>query len=162
MLQLVSDRSREPLPSEQDFDPYGGNLDAQSAWRNFGSLSLDEAYAKFCQRPEAFQEDFMFMGSRAFHYYFPVIEEYLRGAEARDDWRDCEVAILGSGVALQFVWKGAYLSPALRDRIGGLCAFVMKNLSRFESSPEEQERIRQSWSEVEEKLKGKGAEPDVK
>ncbi|MBL8820867.1 MAG: hypothetical protein JNL96_20010 [Planctomycetaceae bacterium] len=67
-----------PLPTEADFDPYGGDLDAQCAWRNFGGLTLDEATNKFRERPEIYQEDFMFMGGKAFAFYFPVVEAYLR------------------------------------------------------------------------------------
>ncbi len=159
MLRLVSDRSPEPLPAEHDFDPYGGDLDALSAWRNFGTLSLDEAYAKFCQLPDVYQEDFMFMGSRAFHYYFPVIEEYLRNARAIDEWNESHAKILGSCVAAQFDWKGAFLSTVLCDRIGILCAFVIENRQRLAWSIEDQEEIRMSWATVGEKLKRKAADP---
>ncbi len=38
------------LPSERDFDPYGGDLDAQCAWRNFGGLTLEEATRRFRER----------------------------------------------------------------------------------------------------------------
>lgn len=69
-------RPPTPLPSQSDFDPVGCDLDAQSAWQTFGGLGLAEAYAKFLQVPESYQEDFMFMGSRAFAYYFPVVDRY--------------------------------------------------------------------------------------
>jgi hypothetical protein len=49
-------------------------------WRIF----LDEAYARFCERPEYYHEDFMFMGGIAFAYYFPVIEKYVRNAPDTD------------------------------------------------------------------------------
>lgn len=156
MPVLVSDRLPAPLPSEHDFDPYAGDLDAQHAWRNFGGLSLDDAYVKFCQFPEVYQEDFMFMGSRAFHYYFPVIDAYLRSVEPCDEWDDCQADILGSCVARQFEWKGAYVSPALRDRISDLCAFVLGHLSRLAWSPVNQERIRVSWTTVAGKLRSGG------
>ncbi len=78
------------LPTEQHFDPYGGDLDAQCAWRNFGGLTIEEAKVKFCEHPEIHQEDFMFMGGKAFAYYYPVIDSYLRETpllppEDRDD-----------------------------------------------------------------------------
>lgn len=44
------------LPKERDFDPYGGGLDEQCAWRNFGGLTLDEAYHKFESAPEVYQD----------------------------------------------------------------------------------------------------------
>jgi hypothetical protein len=43
---------------------------------------LEQAHVRFCSAPEVYQEDFMFMGCRAFHFYFPVIDEYLRAAPA--------------------------------------------------------------------------------
>lgn len=152
MLQLVDDISPKLLPSLADFVPHKGNLDEQCAWKNFGGLTLEEAYAKFCQMPEVYQEDFMFMGARAFHYYFPVVDEYLRSRTACDERDDCEADILGSCVAAQFDWEGAQLSDALRDRIKELCGFVLRNLSRFAWSVEDQGRIKKSWLEVEHRL----------
>ena len=159
MLHLVSDRLESPLPTETDFDPFSGDLDAQHAWRVFGNLSLHEAYAKFCKLPEVHQEDFMFMGCRAFHYYFPVVEEYLRNAQATDQWDDCSADILGSCVAAQFDWKGAALSEPLRQRIRSLCDFVLENVERLALSSEVQERVRASWRKVSDKLEKKTAEP---
>ena len=77
------------LPSEGDFDPYHGCLDAQCAWRNFGGLDLDSAYRKFCENPSYYQEDFMFMGPAAFTFYFPVVDRYLR--EIRSDYQTEEI-----------------------------------------------------------------------
>ncbi|MEM7010678.1 MAG: hypothetical protein AAF585_04260 [Verrucomicrobiota bacterium] len=67
-------RPPAPLPTENDFDPFGGDLDAQCAWKHFGELSLNQAYDIFVSAPNIYQEDFMFMGAVAFDYYFPVID----------------------------------------------------------------------------------------
>src|SRR5262245_49928512 len=120
MLTLVDGVSRDPLPRAIDFDPWKCDLDAQHAWKTFGGLSLEEAYTKFCEIPESYQEDFMFMGSAAFLYYFPVIDEYLRSAVPCDESDDCQADILGSCVAAQFDWKGARIPPELRVRIESL------------------------------------------
>ena len=130
MLKFVDDVLPVPLPREADFDPFGSDLDAQSAWRNFGGLSLQDAYTKFCENPEVYQEDFMFMGSRAFHYYFPVVDEYLRSARASEAYNDCQ-AVLGSCIAAQFDWKGAQVTATLRGRISDLCDFILGNQDRF-------------------------------
>ena len=66
-----------PLPGERDFDPDAGDLDAQVAWKHFGGLTLSEAYQRFQEDPEKHTEDFMYMGGKAFAYYFPVLERYL-------------------------------------------------------------------------------------
>ena len=67
----------ETLPTHDDFEPTGDCLDADWAWGNFGELDLTEAFVKFCEEPDIYQEDFMFMGSVAFFYYFPVVERYV-------------------------------------------------------------------------------------
>ena len=67
----------ETLPNRDDFNPTGCYLDADWTWGNFGGLDLSEAFARFCEDPDMYQEDFMFMGSAAFSYYFPVIERYI-------------------------------------------------------------------------------------
>jgi hypothetical protein len=72
----MPDADRRLLPTERDFDPWHGNLDAQCAWRHFGGLTLDQAHARFRENPLGYQEDFMFMGPVAFAFYFPVIEDY--------------------------------------------------------------------------------------
>jgi hypothetical protein len=141
------------LPSEADFDPFGGDLDAQGARRNFGGLTLGEAYAKFCEAPERLQEDFMFMGWRAFHFYFPVIDEYLRTATSTGEWDDCQAKILAEGIALQFDWRGATISLELRARISQLCAFVRAHLDRYAQLPEDQKEIDRAWVELEGKLR---------
>lgn len=148
MLTFVEGVSREQLPSESDFDPYNGDLDARSAWSHFGGLSLEDAYVKFWEAPETYQEDFMFMGSNAFAYYFPVIDEYLRSVNPSGEGDDCPVKILGSCIAAQFEWKGAYLSRELRLRIHSLCDFVLSHLSRFASSGDETEEIKNTWLSV--------------
>ena len=139
-------------PSEADFDPFGGCLDGQSAWRNFGGLTLEEAYAKFCEAPDRLQEDFKFMGCRAFHFYFPVIDEYLRTATSTGEWDDCQAKILAECIALQFDWRGTTISPELRDRISQLCAFARTHLDRYAQSPEDRKEIERVWVELEGKL----------
>lgn len=142
-------RPSAPLPSRQDFDPYGGDLDAKAAWRNFRGLSLDEAYEKFLSAPEIHQEDFMFMGARAFAYYFPVIDRYLRTVTlGPNDLGDCEAGILGSAVAAQFGWKGAVIHPDLRAEIESLRAFVVENVARYAATEQERRHILREWERV--------------
>lgn len=142
-------RPSAPLPSRQDFDPVGCDLDAQSAWRNFGGLNLAEAHEKFLTVPESYQEDFMFMGARAFAYYFPVIDRYLRTISLDPrELGDCEAAILGSAVAAQFDWKGAVIPSDLRAEIESLRAFVVENVYRYAATEKDRRRILKEWQRV--------------
>jgi hypothetical protein len=131
------------LPKEDDF---GDSLDARAAWRHFGGLSLQQVYELFQTNPLEYQEDFMFMGSRAFEYYFPVVDRYLR--EAVPDEDGCMAAILGSGVALQFEWQDSALSRAVVSEIEDLSAIVQSDLSRFSANPDERKRIGEEWRKV--------------
>ncbi|MBL4884023.1 MAG: hypothetical protein JKY95_05750 [Planctomycetaceae bacterium] len=80
-------RPASPLPVEKDF---GGCLDGQCAWRNFGGLSISQAYELFLTNPVYYEEAFMFMDTRAFEYYLPVIDRYLR--EVSSDEADPELS----------------------------------------------------------------------
>ena len=144
-------RPSAPLPTEEDFDPWRGNLDAQCAWRNFGELSLKQAQGLFMTAPGNYQEDFMFMGPVAFAYYFPVIYLYIR--EVRGSEKDgddvTEVSILGSAVAWQLEWKGAGFSDELIGEIEDLAVYVVANVSQYSMAEKDQRRIRREWAGVE-------------
>jgi hypothetical protein len=152
-LDHVAGVDPSKLPTNEDFDPVGCDLDAQHAWGNFGGLSLSDAYDKFLKLPEVYQEDFMFMGCSAFHYYFPVIERYLFTVRPQDEYDDCQAGILGLGVAAQFEWRGAVLSPALRDRVRKLTTHVLGNLDQYTTSVPTQAEVARSWSKVQELLR---------
>lgn len=122
------------LPTEQDFDPYGGDLDAQCAWRNFGGLTLDEANRKFREAPEIYQEDFMFMGGKAFAFYYPVIDSYLRETpEIPEDERfdDRYAWILAHCIANQFECSTLSDVRHLKSEILDLAGFVRRNIALF-------------------------------
>jgi hypothetical protein len=95
----------------------------------------------------------MFMGCRAFHFYFPVIDEYLRAAPACGVRDDREARILATCIALRFEWHGATISPELRHRISHLCAFVRSHLNQYAEFPEDQKAIDGVWGKLEEKLR---------
>jgi hypothetical protein len=144
-------RAAAPLPTEADFDPAAGCLDARGAWKHFGGLSLQQAYDLFVTNPLRYQEDFMFMGSRAFEYYLPVIDRYLREVTGGEDSDGCQAAILGSGVLAQCDWRDSALLTTTVAEIKELSAFVRANLARFSSEPEEQSRIDEEWKLVDER-----------
>lgn len=140
------------LPSEKEFDPYGGDLDAQYAWKNFGGLNVDSAYKKFLESPETYQEDFMFMGWAAFEFYYPVIEKYLLQATPIDESDDCESWILGCGLENQISENGKKISKAFRERLKSLCTLVIDRFSTSILSEKEKKRILKQWNKTKEKL----------
>jgi hypothetical protein len=138
----------DSLPTEHDFDPWGRNLDAQNAWRNFGGLTLDEAHAKFHENPLNYQEDFMFMGGRAFAYYFPVVEDHLRSDSKSDGDDDREAWILAHCIRMQFDSDNLARVRHLAQRVIELAEFVRDNLHRFGADDSERQRVADAWTEL--------------
>lgn len=146
-------KSETSLPTEVDFDPYGGDLDARFAWKNFGGLTLEEATKKFREIPEIYQEDFMFMGGKAFAFYFPVLEAYLRDVPEEYEGDDRQSWILAHCLRQQFEAKTAHHVLHLVQRVFALSTFVQQNIHRFGDSTEEQRRIADAWMELDTRLR---------
>ncbi len=138
----------DSLPTEADFDPVGCDLDAQSAWQHFGGLTLEAAKVRFRENPMYYQEDFMFMGGKAFAYYFPVIEEFLLGAPDVEDDEDHESWILAHCIKAQFDWNTAEHVRHLTTRIVELANFVRNNIRRFGVDDNERQRVAEAWTEL--------------
>lgn len=149
----MSQRTRQDatvaaLPTEPDFDPFGGDLDAQSAWRTFGGLSVADALTLFRENPLHYQEAFMFMGGRAFVFYFPVLDAYLREFRLTGQVDDSLAAIIGSGVATQFHWTDASYLVSIHPAIRALTDYVCSHTELLAADPEEQRRIARDWQAV--------------
>lgn len=140
----------DDLPGEADFDPYGGCLDAQCAWDHFGGLSLTEAHLKFCEHPDLYQEDFMFMGGAAFAYYFPVIERYIRESQVDAEFGiDVEAMwILAHCIKNQIEVSGPRHLEHLRERIDALVDHVRRHPSQYSTELEEQNHVDSAWAEL--------------
>lgn len=135
------------FPTERDFDPWCGCLDAQCAWRHFGGLTLEQAHSKFLESPLCYQEDFMWMGGSAFVYYFPVIEEYLKSVPEGLNEDDAEAWILSCGIKMQFECGDIQIVRPLIPRILALADFIQANIDRF-GNEEEGSRVREGWSDL--------------
>ncbi len=118
------------LPGEVDFDPLGGCLDAQCAWRHFGGKSLREAYDLLSTKPIHFLEDFMWMGPSAFTYYFPVIDGFVREVVG-DPEQEIEVASAGAAVGAQFDGPQGRFLDSLVEEVEQLLEFVALHYRRY-------------------------------
>ena len=136
------------LPTEHDFDPFGGDLDAQAAWRHFGRLTLREAQAKFRENPIHYQEDFMFMGGQAFAFYFPVIADHLRTVSNSEDGDDREAWVLAHCIRFQFQGANLVHVRHLATNVRELARFVFDNIGRFTWNELEQQRITAAWLDL--------------
>ena len=141
---------RAHTPSERDFDPYKGDLDAQCAWRNFGGLSLVEAIEKFRSHPEAHQEDFMHMGGKAFSYYFPVLDAFLRETVdlPEEDIDDRQSWIIPQCIMHQFEGKNLPYVRSRKFEALELCNFMLDNIETFEGDWDPPGEIKTKWEEL--------------
>jgi hypothetical protein len=137
-----------PLPREHDFNPDNDPEEAvERAWQHFGGLSLDQAYAKFCEDPFGYEEDFIFMGGIAFAYYFPVIEKWIRNAPDIEPFGDHEAYILARTIQHHFSFRLPYVRH-LGERVAALAKFVHDNIHRFGDDEAERKRVANAWSEL--------------
>ena len=136
------------LPTKNDFVPHPPDLDAMCAWEHFGGLTLDAAKTLFAENPLYYQEDFMFMGTNAFLFYFPVLDHYLRSAPDDENDDDYESWIISQCIRSQFqpeaIDRLRQLIPAIVD----LAGFIQNNISRFGCDESEQRRVANSWADL--------------
>jgi hypothetical protein len=151
MTQDDHSSTAESLPSKADFNPWGPNaLDAEWAWGNFGGLTMADAHTKFRERPDIYQEDFMFMGGKAFAFYFPVIEDFLHDVpDVENEGDDHQSWILAKCIQSQFDARTSSHVVHLADRVIALSRYVRKNIRRFGYDDAERARITEVWQELE-------------
>jgi hypothetical protein len=144
----------ESLPTQNEFDPSGCCLDANHAWEMFGALTIEETSIKFSRHPQFYQEDFMFMGSVAFAYYFPVIERYILTVQVDPTVDDEAEAVRGLAhcIIAQLEPENLEFVKPVLDSIRRLVARVRTNLRRYGAAKEDQLRVDSSWAELEQVL----------
>jgi hypothetical protein len=79
------------LPSEQEINPEGNSYDGQTAVDHFLGKTREQIKKELAARLHwYFYEDFIWMGCRAFSYYFPAVADYVTTAEAKVDYQVVE------------------------------------------------------------------------
>lgn len=129
-------------------------MEAFEAWEHFGGLSRPEAFEKFLDDPDYYQEDFAFMGGKAFAYYYPIIERYILESEIDNDEDEIDpIWILAHCINSQFceVSTVEFVRP-LRTRILKLTHYVRDHLPKFCAEQNRQTEIDLAWSELQQKL----------
>ena len=142
------------LPTEKDFDPFEGNLDAQWAWKHFGGLSLDEAFNKFQENPLCYEEDFLFMGHKAFVFYFPVLDRYLREmCELPPALRNyLRVRSIPQCIQFQFDDPVDAHLLSIKEAVIELCELVLTNLKDFLDEWVDEKDIEKQWQQLKQRV----------
>jgi len=102
----------------------------------------------------------MFMGGKAFAYYFPVIESYLLETPNPNETDEIDfrpTCILGYCIQTQFSDDSLQHVSHLAPRVKALIDHVRQTIDVYAADPEEQRRITESWNELEEHMLQIGA-----
>ncbi|EMI22779.1 hypothetical protein RMSM_00293 [Rhodopirellula maiorica SM1] len=148
----MSKRSRkwmaQRLPIKADFVTHSEDLDQNCAWEHFGGLALDEAKTRFAENALFYQEDFMFMGTNAFLFYFPVLDDYLRSVPDEENDDDWESWIIAQCIRAQFDSDTVNRLKPIATPIVELAEFVRDNIRRFGSDDAERQRVADAWTDL--------------
>lgn len=84
------------LPTQEEINPIPEDLDGQCAVRSFLGKTREQIAREFDEHGVSYQEDLMFMGSRAFCFYFPAAVDYVTayGSVADGDIINCLVSVV--------------------------------------------------------------------
>jgi len=135
----------DQLPQKSDFVEYPGDLDQECAWQHFGGLTLEEAKSRFAENPLRYQEDFMFMGTGAFLFYFPVLDDHLRNTPEDNEFDDNEAWIIAHCIKNQIESDETGQLRPIIPAIVDLAVFVRENIDRFENNGKEGPYVITAW-----------------
>ena len=90
----------------------------------------------------------MFMGPRAFSYYFPVIDRYLRDVHGEDPDGDCYAGILGTAIASQLAEPAQPTIRSIAGEVADLASHVIGNPDRYTPDDRMQQRTHRVWFKV--------------
>jgi hypothetical protein len=116
------------IPTKADFGDLAC-LDVDHAWKQFGGKTMDEAAALFASNPFFYQEDLLYMGISAFHFYFSVVLRYLTSDEARCD--DHTVSAIATVLEKRLEYELSGMLPSFPE-IRCVCDYVVSNYPKFE------------------------------
>ena len=127
------------------------DLDGESAWRDFGGKTLEEAHSFFAEVPESYQEAFMWMEAPAFVFYFPVLDEYLRGINATRKYDFNSAWILAKDIEMHF--DCGHELADIPVRVIALCDFVCRHIDWYvcpedPDADQEKEKILEAYTEL--------------
>ena len=147
--------TRVQVPTERDINVYN-SLDEIWACKNFLGKTVEEAEVMFREHGEAYTEDLMWMGPRAFGYYIRSVINYLTSAHSAGD--DFLIDSLASTIEfrLDSDGQGRQLEDTALGSVRELVDYVLENPTKFLDEddpypyadvPQRYERLRQRLAE---------------
>lgn len=92
------------LPTQHEINPIPEDLDGKCAVRNFLGKTREQITREFGEHGMSYQEDLMFMGSRAFCFYFPAAVDYVASSQGGTDAdvTNCLVSVIEQRLEFDF------------------------------------------------------------
>jgi hypothetical protein len=114
------------LPIQEDINPVPANLDGQRAVRNFLGKTREQIAKEFAEHGMNYQEDLMFMGSRAFCFYFPAAVNYVASSQGSTDGdvANCLISVVEHRLEDD--------SPEIRDALPHIARFADYVLAHYD------------------------------
>ena len=121
------------LPTAKEINPIPEDLDGRCAEQHFLGKSLEEAEALFRENSLRYQEDLMFMGAPAFHFYVHAAINYIQSDAATDDPDiiNCIAGILEHRLEFE-----AEELPPVAPQIAAVCRYILEHYDRFAITPQ--------------------------
>lgn len=140
-------------PSAKEINPYNC-LDGNIAEKHFLGKTVEDAVDMLSESFESYQEDLMFMGHKAFEYYWEAINTYVRSEKSSQDWP--VINYLKSVIYFQIEEKEIQTSPIIKQ-VKELVEYVLDNFDKFndinenvmgEDDRERQSAILKEWAKL--------------
>jgi hypothetical protein len=120
------------IPTEKEINVFN-SLDERAAIKNFLGKNLEQAERLFRENSTYYQEDLMWMGPVAFHYYVHALIKYIcsESSNLDSDIINCFADILG----FRIEYQPAELAP-VADSLAVVCNYIIKNYEKFDLKEE--------------------------
>jgi len=151
----LSKAERMKLPTEQEINPEGDSYDGQMAVDHFIGKTPEQITKELGTWLHwHFYEDFLWMGSRAFCFYFPAVADYVATAKAKADYE----VVDNFCYVLEFRLHSDFAQ--IRDSFPAIIGFAGYILAHFEDygyDPEADEDLLQRLRTIQQRCAGPGA-----
>ena len=114
------------LPTKEEINVHN-SLDEISASEHFLNKTLEQAEELFRENSSYYQEDLMWMGPKAFHFYLQAAINYLHSEHSEGD--DHMIACLYDIIVFRSQQEGFFLAI---DRINEMIDYVIDNYDKFD------------------------------
>jgi hypothetical protein len=114
------------LPADEEINVHN-SLDEITASEHFLGKTVEQAEALFRENSAYYQEDLMWMGPRAFHFYLQAVINYLRSDHSAGD--DHLIDCLYEIVVFRSQEEGFSIA---RERVNEMIDHIIENYARYE------------------------------